>query len=85
MKDDAVDELQLMREQHLAEHGGDSNRAIKESIRRQFREGRDIYGLWSGTGRIELLFQALKPWPERMRERQKALSRAMRAARGEID
>ena len=58
--DPFTEELQLMRDEILAEHGGDIGLAIEESIRRQYTLGRDLYGRSKVTGRIEIVFKAAK-------------------------
>jgi hypothetical protein len=61
--DPYTEELKLMQEQILAEHGGDIERSIDKSIRRQYTLGRDLYGLSKATGRIEIVFKASGPSP----------------------
>ena len=58
--DPFIEEFQLMREEFLAEHGGDIERIMDESIRRQYTLGRDLYGRSKVTGRIEIVFKAPK-------------------------
>ena len=56
--DPYTEELNLMREQILAEHDGDLTRVMQDSIRRQYTLGRDLYGRSKVTGRIEIVFRA---------------------------
>ena len=53
-----VEELRVIKQQILAEHGGDHQRVMEAAMQRQYLRGWDLYGRSKETGRIEIVFKA---------------------------